>query len=277
MWLAPQIDALKASLAVRLRELRDLATHSEMHLRTPELTASLAMGLEQFLKFATEVGAIDELRQQAIWTRGWDELEKMAKTQSGYQISEDPANRFLDLIRAAFSGHRAHLTNPKHQIPEEANSWGWKEDGGAHIPKGTKIGFVKDNEIWLEPENTFAVAQMMARDQGKPFFTSKETVWKRLADRRLIKTSPSEGKNTVKVQISANSRPRLLVFPDKELLRPASVTDCAPGAPQAPRKTEGAIGGYSHEDLLELKNRSNVVQLQKNQDIRPSNGNGGVH
>lgn len=275
-WLAPQIDTLKGSLAVRFRELRELATDSDMHLRTPELTGSLALGLEQFLKFAIDVGAIQEAEREAIWKRGWDQLQKMAKNQFEYQSAEDPANRFIDLIRAAFAGHRAHLTNTKYQVPSEANSWGWKEDNDVFYPKGTRVGFVKDDEICLEPENAFAVAQMMARDQGKPFFTSKETVWKRLAERKLIKTSPSEGKNTVKVQISANSRPRLLIFPDKEVLRPASAFHSAPQAPEAPHNDDSSLGGYSHEDLLELKERNKVVTLQKHQDLGIKNGKG-VH
>ena len=268
-WLAPQIESLKKSMPARLIELREIATHSDMHLRTPEITASLAMGLEQFLKFALESGAIDKLQSENIWKLGWIALDQLAQSQSGYQISEDPANRFMDLVRAAFAGHRAHLTNTKHQVPSEASSWGWKNDNGVYFPKGVKIGFVKDNELCLEPENAFAVVQMMARDQGKPFFTSKETVWKRLAERKLIKTSTAEGKNTIKVQISTNSRPRLLVFPDKESLRPSSAFESAPEAPEAPLKSD--------EDLIKLKKQIYADQFQKNKDLGSNNNNEGVH
>ncbi|MDD4976575.1 MAG: bifunctional DNA primase/polymerase [Bacteriovorax sp.] len=261
-WLAPKLPDMKEYLEDSFNELRTLASNSEMHLRTPEVTASLAIGFQQFLKFASEVGAIDKSEKENLWERGWEALNRLAKTQSQYQITEDPANRFIDLIRAALSSHRAYLVTVNEQVPEDGTSWGWKRDNDVLAAKGTRIGWIKDDGICLEPENAFAVAMAMARDQGKPFYTSKETVWKRLAERKLTKRSDSEGKNTIKVQISSQSRPRVLMFPDKETLRPVSASDfkddlidnLRPSKPKAPVGNGALDGRYTNEELQKLKN-----------------------
>lgn len=268
-WLAPQLPDLKESLDQRFNELRTDASNSEMHFRTPEVTASLAIGFEKFLKFANEVGEIDKLEIENLWERGWDALTRLAKTQAQYQTIEDPANRFVELIRAALSSHRAYLVTADEQAPEDAASWGWKRENDILVAKGIKIGWIiKDGSICLEPENSFAVAMAMARDQGKPFYTSKETVWKRLTERKLTKRSDSEGKNTIKVQISNQSRPRVLMFPDKETLRPVSASDfkddlnddSRPSKPKAPGENGISVGGYTKEELQELKHRNSHLR-----------------
>ncbi len=84
-YLAPRMSELKESLPARQTELR--ATGVGSHARTPDVVASLALGLETFLGFATEVGAITEVRAGEIWDAGWKALVEAAAAQAEHQAS----------------------------------------------------------------------------------------------------------------------------------------------------------------------------------------------
>jgi hypothetical protein len=61
-WLAPQYDDVRRRLRSEITELRQAATRSAIHRRTPEIVANLALGLRYFLTYAREIGALDGIR-----------------------------------------------------------------------------------------------------------------------------------------------------------------------------------------------------------------------
>ena len=87
-WLAPKIEALKSDLPERLRELRaDARRHITNHDRTPDILASLALGLETFLRFARDVHAISADQEAAFRDQCWQSLLLAAETQAGHQAN----------------------------------------------------------------------------------------------------------------------------------------------------------------------------------------------
>ena len=54
-------------------------------------------------------------------------LTDLAEVQGAHQASEEPATRFLALLRAAISSRRAHVADaiPERE-PEDAACWGWQ-------------------------------------------------------------------------------------------------------------------------------------------------------
>src|SRR5262249_9020676 len=70
--LSKRYSTLQATVSARIRELRRAAAVSGQHLRTPENLANLAVGIEMFLQFAVEAGAITKAEAEALWQESWD-------------------------------------------------------------------------------------------------------------------------------------------------------------------------------------------------------------
>jgi hypothetical protein len=154
-WLAPQMDALKKSLPTRREELRDQIRQSSFaHDRTPDMIASLLIGLEIFLKFALEVNGIDQSEYDALYSRGYSSILEAGGGQANHQMGEEPATRFIDLVSSAFVSGQAHLVGMKNgeKPSKHPTPWGWFCSGtdGSFDPddryyaKGDKIGWLQD-------------------------------------------------------------------------------------------------------------------------------------
>lgn len=218
-WLSSRFDTLRAEIHARHRELRTLASSSTIHKRTPDMVASLAAGLEVFLKFATETSVISPSEAKELFDRCWLALGRVAEKQVLYQVSEDPVKRFIELIQASFVIGKAHLADSKTlEAPVDAKKWGWRENRfGDLTPQGDRIGWLHQDEVWLHPDAVFAVVQRIASSQHSSIPVSKETLWKRLAHQGLIQVSEGEQKNLVKRSV-AGQRPRVLIVKNKEML-----------------------------------------------------------
>jgi len=218
-WLAPRMDKMKSELLERHRNLRTLASNSTIHKRTPDIVASLGVGLEVFLEFAVENKVLSAAESQLLFDRCWTALGQLAEKQVLYQISEDPVKRFIELLQAAFVIGRAHLVDSKTQeVPTEAKRWGWRENRfGDLTSQGERIGWMNGDEVWLQPDAAFAVVQKIANSQHSTIHVSKETLWKRLAHQGLIQVSEGEQKNLIKRSVGG-LRPRVLVVKNKEIL-----------------------------------------------------------
>ncbi|MDG2214610.1 MAG: hypothetical protein P8M70_12325, partial [Verrucomicrobiota bacterium] len=198
-WLAPQVDELKSTLSKKKNEIREEARQSNFsHNRTPDIVANLTIGLEMFLKFALETCGVDESEKAEIQLRGWNALSDMSRLQMNFMAGEEPARRFLDLLSAALINGTAHVVDadsgehPRDGVSPE--SWGWRgkatEEGDdekkAWNPLGSKIGWVENDDLYLEPDSAYAVVQKMARDQGTSLPVAQRTLWKRLDEKSLI-------------------------------------------------------------------------------------------
>lgn len=260
-WLAPKLDSLRSELYTNHRELRTRASNSAIHKRTPDLVASLANGLEIFNRFAVEQGILSQVAATELFDRCWIALGKVAEKQVLYQVSEDPVKRFVDLIQASFVIGSAHLADSKTQdAPADAKRWGWRENRfGDLTPQGQRIGWVNQDEVWLQPDAAFAVVQRIANSQHATISVSKETLWKRLAHQGLIQVSEGEQKNLVKRSV-AGGRPRVLIVRNKEILFGGpEIHSNAPVAPGTPGNGTKPLGSHLERarEFLEIQNSNN--------------------
>src|SRR5262249_39139166 len=90
-------------------------------------------------------------------------------------------------------------------------AWGWRPveiGSGDHArtewrPQGRRLGWVEggvvgsvgSEQVYLEPEASFAEVQALARDQGESFPISPRTLHRRLNDKRLL--AGTDGKREV--------------------------------------------------------------------------------
>jgi hypothetical protein len=186
-WLAPQYDAIRAEVQDTAMRFRELTYRDQQHRRTASIAAELAAGWKVFLRFAVMVGAITALESNRLWNTAWKALEEVAERQAVYHESADPARQFLRLLAAVLSSGRAHLAGVEGSCPvTAATAYGWRLEGGTYVPKGQRIGWVAEQDLYLEPDAAFAEVQKLANDQGESLPASPTTLHKRLHEQDLL-------------------------------------------------------------------------------------------
>lgn len=208
-WLAPQYDQVKKHLRHRLTELRQRASTSlGQHRRTPGIVADLAVGMELFTAYAHEAGAVSEEEAQALQKRTWDALMATAQMQLDHLADVNPVNRFLDLLRSALVTGRAHVTSEHGHQPAGPEVWGWRRTTGTRDewqPQGNCIGWVRDVDLYLDPDAAFKVALQMSSDEG--LSATSRTLWKRLREAEVLATTDEKrSRNTIRVTLQGARR-----------------------------------------------------------------------
>jgi hypothetical protein len=80
-WIAPQYASIKKSLPQQIERFRAVATRKAQHNRTPEIVANLMIGMQYFLRFAVEVGAVTKVDANKIYKGAWKVLLESAAAQ----------------------------------------------------------------------------------------------------------------------------------------------------------------------------------------------------
>ena len=208
-WLAPRREDLKKMLPDRHRALRDTLVQSGEHRRTPDIAASLILSWEIFLRFAEEIGAIGPDDSAGTFARVRAALTGSVAAQRAHQASEEPARRFLALLRSALSSGRAHVADADTGAhPKNAACWGWQLDASgsgdereAWRPQGDRLGWIRKDDLLLDPDAAYAAAQKLARDQGTAIATKQRTLWKRLDEQGLLASRDQARGSTVRLTI----------------------------------------------------------------------------
>jgi len=185
-WLAPSYEGLRERLKEERALLRQRASDSKQHRRTPSIVADLALGLRYFLLFAHDCGAISKEEAERFWEGSWRELGEVAASQSQHQVASEPTRRFRELLSAAIAGGRAHVADPGGDRPENPGAWGWRLSGEEWRPQGERVGWLEGGDLYLEPEAAYAAVQKQGRDSGEPPAVTGRTLRKRLHERGLL-------------------------------------------------------------------------------------------
>lgn len=228
-WLAPKIESLKKVIPERQAQMRNEVDLGLSHARTPDIIISLRVGLEHFLQYAYEKGAIDTQKKEELLRRCWKALKDAGGAQMEYQSGEDPTSKFLELLAAAIVSGKAHLAHAKNGgVPPDQERWGWHPQGnvirspnGESEPeswqaKGDKVGWIDGDELLLHPGAAYSVAQKVARDQNDSIPISPNTLWKRLVQKGIA--SKNDPKKNVSKRTVEGNRQSVLVIPDKEVI-----------------------------------------------------------
>ena len=212
-WAAQRYVTIKAEMNKPVPQPPSELEMTGSHKRTPINIAKLSTGLDVFLRFAKDTGALSVTESEAVWQRGLAALRKVANAQGEHQASYEPAHRFIELIRSALGSGRAHVASESSDEPKNSAIWGWRMDTGSSLRRcGECIGWLDGLDLYLDPDASFAVAQGVARDIGDPINVSPRTLHKRLRDRGLLaSTENKRGTMTVRKMI-AGRRQTLLHF-----------------------------------------------------------------
>jgi hypothetical protein len=209
-WLAGRYPEIRAELRGQRDRLRERAQAeiAGAHARSPGIVADLALGLKFLFEFAVDVGAITEAQRSDLARQCWAALRDAVTAQTAHVTAAEPTGQFFRLISAALASGRAHLAGPSGLAPEQnPSAWGWRQvdvlAGGERREEWRafgervgwvecglvgKVGSVRSEEVFLEPEASFAVVQALAREQAESLPVSARTLRRRLKERGLCRS-----------------------------------------------------------------------------------------
>jgi len=197
-WLAPHMAGVGANLRKEAAALRAAFTASGQHGRTLSIVADLALAWRYFLTFAVHAGAICTDKRGVLWDRCIRALSALGEQQAEHQRSVEPSLRFLELLSAAVTGGAAHIAGRSGGAPSRAAAWGWRATAPDRAEpewreQGQLCGWVDGDELYLQPDVSYQVAQRVARDSGEALTVGRVTLRKRLHEKGFLQTVSTHG------------------------------------------------------------------------------------
>lgn len=223
-WLAGTYEEKRAAFDQATLNYRASALRNMFHARTPDIVANLQAGFEMYLDFCVAAGVVNDTERQRLANRCWEALSDAAAAQAKHQAATEPVARFLSLLQSSFTSGRSHLDARNGGAPDRApGSCGWRrENSGTWCANGDCIGWVVDDDIYLDPTAAYRVAQMMSRDVGDGLAVSEQTLKKRLHEKNLLASIDQKRQTfTVRRSITGSSKEVLHFF--RETLLPKAL------------------------------------------------------
>ena len=196
-WLAPRYTELRNRSLADVAQRRQTAVPLALHRRTPGIVGGLVVALGVFLEFAESVGAMGHEELAALANRARTALSAAGAEQSELHAANEVTRRFLALVGAAVAGGRAHVAGAEGEAPPDPEGWGWRQvmigmplsQRHEWRPQGERAGWIDGDDLYLEPDVAFAIAQRLARDAEEPLVISPSTLKRRLLERGLLKSA----------------------------------------------------------------------------------------
>lgn len=194
-YLAPRYEQIQANSRAEIVRLREAATQSGQHRRSPEIIAQLFYALQNFLAFAADCQAISSAQRTQLEERAWAALGQAAAKQVAHQQASDPVLLFLESLQAAIIRGEAFLAGMDGETPiDNPAAWGWRRAGtGENLrqdwqPRGGCIGWIDGDNLYLDSAASFAAAQKLASTGGETIPISRYTLARQLQKRNLLRS-----------------------------------------------------------------------------------------
>ena len=182
--------------------------------------------------------------------------------------------------------------------PQQLDAWGWydtensdsdhrrKPRGQCVVlvsdwkPRGHRVGWVSGDDLYLEPQASFAVAQRMARDTGEGLTVSNQTLRKRLKEKGLLKSTDTKRGRLVIRRTLEGARREVLHLDSNTLMpsEPAQVSHSALEGSQTPVNRDDSRDGSWDENAHggQKVAHTNGPQVTKDEDVKDGNGKSGT-
>jgi hypothetical protein len=276
-WLAAKYDELHTTLRAQINQLRQQAAVSGMHRRTPDIVASLAVGLKYFLGFAQGAGAIATREAEALWRRGWLALGQVAARQDAYHKASEPTRRFVELLLSAMASGHAHIAGPDGSQPEDTpEAWGWRlktigsglNERGERQPQGDRVGWIDGETVYLDPDASYRSAQAMAAGSADALGITAQTLRKRLHERGLLVVEGSRQALTVRKVLEGRMRNVLQVVAGALTPKTPDIPDIpdgvADGQRQECQESQVSAGVEPQDRRFEAEERAAILEFDGN-------------
>lgn len=218
-WLAGNMERLRTELGPAIMVQRSELQLAGSHARTPDALAGLGVAWKLWIRFGLESELLSREQAAAIWSRVWNALLELGTSQADHLVQEDPVRRFLDLLTACISSGHAYVAGPAGDEPATPEAWGWREriiGTGEYTrqewqPQGRGVGWLDDSGLYLEPAAAYQAVQQFGNTSGTSLTVSAPTLWKRLDEAGLLRSTEQGVRGTRYVRKSfASSRRKVL-------------------------------------------------------------------
>lgn len=204
-WVAGRYEKVNDRLPEYVSSVRPMVGVADEHKRSVCIHSDLLAGMSCFIAFAKSVGALTKAEGRDLMDRTRRALESAFERQASHQAAGDPVSRFLEMMRAAITSGKAHVTDRQGKAPSDARACGWKMHSDASTtgtwqPCGQRVGWVDGDDLYLLPLVSYEVATRLAEVTGESIALSERTLKKRLAESgKLCTTGQSRGTTIRKV------------------------------------------------------------------------------
>jgi len=167
-WMATQYDNVSSEFQTRAAELRLRFSIPSAHARFPAAVAQLQAAWETWLRFAIEIGAINDTERADLSARCKIALLKIGSLQSKYQLPAHPAQRFIALIRVAIRSGHAYVADRNGHVPHSSESWGWQRvsESAPWLSQGALIGWIDGPDVFLDPRASLDIVEKISGTEG---------------------------------------------------------------------------------------------------------------
>lgn len=175
-WLAARIEAdadkirkLRRGIAASYRA--QLAS-ANVHERTANSLATLAVGFGLFVDFAHHLGVVDDDACDHLNRAADAALVTLARKQRANVEGQKPTERYMASLRALLLQGRVALADPKQQLNYTT------------LPECRGVGWLDDAHVYLDPTLAWAAVEEFNAREGWPY--RKTQLHKQLADVGII-------------------------------------------------------------------------------------------
>lgn len=189
-WVAEHHDELTVELEGIRRQYRDLfaAELAGSHPRTPNAAAALMVGAQTLQRFAVSVGVMPPMEGNEFLERAVVAIIEAAKAHTEATMSEDPATRFIEILRSLFMADKVYVKDREHGThPEDWADLGWErretQNGADIVPERSAVfvGWVDQNYLYLDKNAAYAAVSSFAQHGKIPFGIKPRTLWRALS------------------------------------------------------------------------------------------------
>jgi Domain of unknown function (DUF3854) len=190
-YVAHHFDEIQSKRSAYTSEAKLEAAETAAHGRGVAMRHELLWAALIFSEFAVDAGAMTHQSANEFRERVDDALQEVAAERTEQEQDSDVARRSLELLSAALTCGDAYMAERDGNPPEEPERFGWRKrqtSGGPAFSfewesRGSLIGWIDGDRIYLEPSAAFAAIQGVARATSEPL-TASQQAWVRALDAR---------------------------------------------------------------------------------------------
>ena len=192
-WLLPRIQEVQRDLPNQIAKIRDSMQLDGNHARTSTNTANMLLGLDYFLAYAVESGAITAADSTQYRQRAYMAFLALAENAAQENHEERPSEIWRNAIVSAIASKSCHLTDMYGVCP--GLQYGWHEvnigeDKAYNHANGDCIGYIdiakgdSEGDIYILPTVAYKVI-----DRLVGMTTTEKMLRKYLLQDGLLKTT----------------------------------------------------------------------------------------